>query len=75
MYGDTVNVGLGPCPVSLTDLGGRAALPHLVPGQAADGRLAPEADALRPDLSLGRGGRGSTAERLTGEVWSIPGNI
>ena len=75
MNGDTVNIGLCPGAVSLTDLGGRAALPHLVPGQAADGGLAPEAGALRPHLGLGGGGGAATAQGLALKVWSVPGNI
>ena len=73
MDGDTVNVGLAPGPVRLADLGGGAALPHLVPRHAGDGGLAPEAGALRPHLGVLGGGGTATAERLTGEVWSVPG--
>ena len=72
MYWDTVHTGLGPGPVSLADLGGLVAVPHLVAREAGDGGLAPEAGALRPDLGLGRG-RGRTAgERLAGEIRAVP---
>ena len=72
MDGNTVNVSLAPGPISLTDLGRWAALPHLVARHAGDAGLAPVARALRPHLGvLGRGG-GPTAEGLTGEVWTIP---
>ena len=72
MYWDTVHTGLGPGPVSLADLGGLVAVPHLVARETGDGGLAPEAGALRPDLGLGRG-RGRTAgERLAGEIRAVP---
>ena len=74
MDGKTVNVSLAPGPISLTDLGCRTALSHLVARHAGDAGLAPVARALRPHLGvLGRGG-GPTAEGLTGEVWTIPGD-
>ena len=75
MYGNTVNVCLAPGPISLTDLGGRAALPHLVARHAGDGGLAPVAGALRPHLGVLGGGGGATGEGLTGEVWTIPAVI
>ena len=72
--GDTVNVGLTPGPVRLADLGGGAALPHLVAGPAGDGGPAPEAAALRPHLRVLGGARGAAAQGLTGEVGPVPGN-
>ena len=74
MYGNTVNVCLAPGPISLTDLGGRAALPHLVARHAGDGGLAPVAGAFRHHLGVGRGDGSAAGERGAGQIWTVPGD-
>ena len=64
---------LGPGAVSLTDPGGRPALPDRVAGLAADPGLAPEAGALRRHLGVGRGLGRAAREGRAGQVRAVPG--